>query len=252
MKEYYSRTKKNSGKLSLVLVMLLCAAMIGASCWFAYTQTAKEITIDLNSVLDEGNLAAVAPETALTRPVTTTAVQTTAPVKATLPPATAPPETRAAAVIYAPSTTAETVTETIALADTNKRMPLEGVVLQPYSGGELVKSSTTGVWQTHNGVDIAGALGDEVFPMEAGVVSSVKEDALWGICVTIDHRNGYSSRYCGLNAGLNVTEGDAVTVTDAIGAIGDTADVESAMESHLHFELLQGEKYTDPEAYIHD
>lgn len=250
MKEYYSRTNKKSGRLSLVLVMLLCAAMIGASCWFAYTQTAKDISIDLNSVLEEGQLAAAAPETALPRPASTTVRATEPP--ATQPPATAPPTTQAAAVIYAPSQTTETVTETIALADTSRRYPAEGELLQPYSGGELVKSSTTGVWQTHNGMDIAAALGDAVYPVEAGVVCAVEEDALWGICVTIDHRNGYFSRYCGLNPGLNVSQGDEVTITDAIGAAGDTADVESAMECHLHFEVLQGERYVDPVAYIEE
>lgn len=251
MKEYYSKTNKKSGRLSLVLVMLLCAAMIGASCWFAYTQTAKEITLDLNSVLEEGQLAANAPETALPRPAATT-VRPTEPPATKPPAATAPPENRAAAVIYAPSQTTETVTETIALAVTSRRYPAEGDLMQPYSGGELVKSPTTGVWQTHNGMDIAAALGDAVYPVEAGIVCAVKDDALWGICVTIDHRNGYFSRYCGLNAGLNVSEGDEVTITDAIGAVGDTADVESAMESHLHFEVLQGEHYIDPVAYIEE
>lgn len=251
MKELNSRTSKRSGRLSLVLVMLLCAAMIGASCWFAYTQTAKEITMDLDSVLDR--LPAAVPETALTRPAATQPARQTEPARqAAVTPATAPPETRAAAVIYAPSTTTETVTETIALADSNKQCPVQGDVIQPYSGGELVKSATTGVWQTHNGMDIAAALGDEVFPAANGVVKEVKEDALWGICVTIDHGNGYFSRYCGLNAGLNVTEGDTVTVADAIGAVGNTADVESAMESHLHFEVLQGERYVDPAAFISD
>ena len=252
MKEFYSGTKKKTGRLSLMLVMLLCAAMIGASCWFAYTQTAKDITLDLSSVLDE-QLPAVMPETDLPKETQAVRPKESKPSQNMSAEETYP-ETRQAAVIYAPSTPApteaETVVETIALARTAKHFPIEGNVLQPFSAGELVTSSTTGVWQTHNGMDIAAAIGENVYPMEAGVVSKIEEDALWGICVTIDHDNGYTSRYCGLNAGLNVMEGDEVIITDVIGVVGGTADVESAMESHLHFEVMQGDAYVDPAGYL--
>ena len=81
-------------------------------------------------------------------------------------------------------------------------MPIEGEILNPFSNFELVKSKTTGVWQTHNGVDISGNLGDEIKAMTSGTVIEVTEDALWGVCVTIDHGNGITARYCNLNKAL--------------------------------------------------
>ena len=256
MKEY-NITKKAKSHLSFWIVMLLCTAMIGVSCWFAYTQTSKELTMELDSVLGDAPAETKLTLPAVTIPVQTTAQAVAAPpvVPVTMPAQTTAAATRPAAEIFAPSqttvqtTTAETETETVP-PTIPSRYPVEGTMIQPFSGGELVKSATTGVWQTHNGIDIAASLGDEVYAMDTGIVESVEEDPLWGVCVTIDHRNGIFSRYCNLNAGVTVTAGDQVTNHTVIGAVGDTADVESALETHLHFELLQGDKYIDPVDYI--
>ncbi len=256
MKESYSKTKnKKTGRLSFFLVMLLCTAMIGASCWFAYTQTTKDIAIDLESVLEQNSrISAAVPETGVTRPV-----QTEKPTEQA--------ETAAAVVPAVPSTTAQTFPETAAPTDppetetaepyeyvptaaTPSRLPCNGEILQEYSDGELVKSATTGIWQTHNGIDIAADPGDPVYPMDPGVIMTVEEDALWGVCVTIDHKNGIYSKYCGLHPGLSVTEGDAVTNNEPIGNVGNLIEIENALPSHLHFELRQGDVLIDPIAYL--
>ena len=122
--------------------------------------------------------------------------------------------------------------------------------MQPFSHGDLVKSPTTGVWQTHNGLDIAASLGEDVRAVAGGVVTQVEEDALWGVTVTIDHKNGVLSRYCNLSQGLAVAVGDAVEAGMVIGTIGSTADVESGEPSHLHLEILKDGDYTDPEAFL--
>lgn len=243
-----NENRSKYGNLGFYLVLALCAVMIGVSCWFAYTQTANDLSMQLESALDPANeRTARMPETDLT-PIPTE------------------PETTAAPVVYVPTeeiattaqevslvqtirteTASETVTETAALEAVH---PLEGEILQPFSNGELVKSPTTGVWQTHNGVDIAAALGDEVRAMSDGIVEAVSEDPLWGVCVTIDHQNGMKSRYCNLNAGLTVNTGDTVTAGMVIGAVGDTADMESAVDAHLHFEIMQGNSYLDPEEFL--
>ena len=113
-----------------------------------------------------------------------------------------------------------------------------------------MKSPTTGIWQTHNGIDIAGNQGDTVCAIDAGIVKNVENNALWGITVTIEHQNGIISRYCSLNNGLSVNTGDKVENGTIIGAVGNTADIESAMPTHLHFELMQGEHYLNPVEYL--
>lgn len=129
-------------------------------------------------------------------------------------------------------------------------MPLNGEITTPFSGTDLVKSKTTGAWQTHNGIDIKGSLGDEVKAMMNGTVSEVNQDALWGITVVIDHGNGIQSRYSGLNSGVTVEAGTTVTAGTVIGAVGDTCEIELAKTPHLHFEIIQNNQYINPEEFI--
>ena len=250
MKDYAIRTKR-SHALRFWIVTLICAAMIGAACWFAYTQTANELTVQLETTV--GSLRDL-PET---EPPTARTAERSTTTAATQPAATRAETTAETAAAAALPETAPLQTQPVTEAaptevpeETPLCKPIEGEVLVPFSGGTLVKSPTTGVWQTHNGVDYAAALGDEVCAVGAGVVTQVEEDALWGITVTIDHKNGVLTRYCSLNAGLNVSEGDAVEAGTVIGAVGGTADIESGEPSHLHFEVLKNGSYTDPEVYL--
>ncbi|MFA5658476.1 MAG: M23 family metallopeptidase [Oscillospiraceae bacterium] len=125
-------------------------------------------------------------------------------------------------------------------------MPLNGEIINPYSYGELVKCSTTGVWKTHDGVDIKGDLGAEIKSMTGGTVTQIYEDPLWGVCIIIDHGNGYEGHYYNLNKVLPVKVGDTVSAGTIIGAIGDTAEIELAEPSHLHFGLKLNGNWTDP------
>lgn len=173
-------------------------------------------------------------------------------------PTEAQPFTQSAAIIDAPQTAPETEFQELTETQTEPAFhstepacyPLDGEILESFSNGELVKSATTGVWQSHNGIDIAGTLGDAVCAMNAGIVENIENHPLWGVTITIDHQNGIYSRYCNLNTGITVNAGDKVEAGTVIGALGDTADIESAMETHLHFEVLRGEVYLDPVAYI--
>ncbi|MCD8188547.1 MAG: M23 family metallopeptidase [Ruminococcus sp.] len=119
-------------------------------------------------------------------------------------------------------------------------------VINPFSGTELVKNETTGSWQTHNGADIAAEIGTEVYAISPGEFTAVNDDPLWGTTVVIDHHNGYISKYCSLARDLSVQAGDTVLSGDVIGTIGDTADIESALEPHLHIEITHNGSYEDP------
>lgn len=129
-------------------------------------------------------------------------------------------------------------------------MPVNGEILNPFSNGELVKSLTLGVWKTHDGVDIKAEKGTEVKSMNKGKVTRVWEDALWGSCISIDHGNGIVGYYYNLAKQTNVSEGDTVDSGEVIGAVGDTAQVESAELSHLHFGLKKDGSWIDPIEFI--
>ena len=129
-------------------------------------------------------------------------------------------------------------------------MPVEGEVINPYSNGELVKSETLGVWQTHDGIDIAAAVGTEVKSATTGTVSEVFEDPLWGICVSIDHGDGYFGYYFGLEKTVDVVAGQEIEGGAVIGTVGATADIESGLEPHLHFAVKKNGEFISPSDFI--
>lgn len=129
-------------------------------------------------------------------------------------------------------------------------MPLEGDIINAFSNGELVKSETLGYWETHDGVDIKGNLGDKVVAMTGGTVTKVLEDPLFGTEVIIDHGNNIEGHYYNLEKAVDVAEGDTVNSGEKIGSVGDTADIESKLPAHLHFGIRQNGDWIDPILFI--
>ena len=125
-------------------------------------------------------------------------------------------------------------------------MPVAGEIIENFSNGELVKSETLGVWKTHDGIDIKADLGAPVKAINKGKVIKVWSDPLWGSCVKIDHGSGMTAHYYGLSSSVSVSEGDFVNSGDVIGAVGDTAQIEIAQPTHLHFALERNGSWIDP------
>ncbi len=238
-----NETKQQKRKpKSFYTALLISLAMVSAACAYAYEATTAKVEQSLTSI--QGDLTAeteAETETQSTteRPYHAAAelVTQTFPSEEEQP--EQPPETK-------PETEAEPETESVPEPTGEYVQPLEGEVINPFSEGELVKSETTGTWQTHNGADIAAEEGAAVHAIDNGTVSEVVKDGLWGICVEIDHGNGIVSRYCGLSPSLGVQEGDTVERGGVIGAVGNTADVESKLPSHLHFEVLKNGIFVNP------
>lgn len=224
--------------------------MIGAACYFAYHQTSTTLEQNLDSITEQ-----------IAVPNTENAVVTTAePAQALGVQTDVEMETMTESVIEEAVETEPLTTETqpeVTEPETEEEPvhqlvpPLtEYRVLNAFSDGELVKSETTGTWQTHNGVDLACAANADVYAIDVGTVTEICKDALWGYTITIDHDNGIVSRYCGLDGSVDVHEGDTVQSGQKIGKVGDTADIESALETHLHLEVQKSGEYIDPEAYL--
>jgi murein DD-endopeptidase MepM/ murein hydrolase activator NlpD len=129
-------------------------------------------------------------------------------------------------------------------------MPVEGEVVKPFSGGELVRSNTLGVWRTHDAVDIGANLGTEVRAMQRGTVTEVYENPMWGVCVVIDHGDGVLSSYMSLDKAVRVEVGAQVEAGDVIGLVGNTAEAEIADPPSLHFAVRVNDEWVDPIAYV--
>lgn len=167
--------------------------------------------------------------------------------KDTLSPASEPQETSPA------SETTAAETEPAATAANNffppkspRALPLEGEIINPYSNGELVKSETLNLWQTHDGIDISAEAGTNIRAAGEGTILNIWEDGLWGVCVSVDHGDGYVSSYCGVDKSVPVAIGQEVGCGDIIAKVGNTAECECALPSHLHFEVKKDGEFVDP------
>ena len=127
--------------------------------------------------------------------------------------------------------------------------PLGNKIAKEYSKGEIVKNKTTDDWRTHNGVDINGAKGDQVNAICDGEVAEVRDDALWGTVVTIDHGNGIIADYCGLEKNSTVQPGDTVKINQKIGVLGEIP-LENADGVHLHLEIHRDGVTVSPTDYL--
>ena len=127
--------------------------------------------------------------------------------------------------------------------------PVNGKVDRAFSGDTLVKDLTMGDWRTHNGTDFICAKDAQALAFAAGTVTAVKEQGLYGLCVTIDHGDGLQSMLAGL-ATCKVKVGAKVTCGQVIGTCAGNLEAESAQESHVHLEVTKAGKYIDPMSLI--
>ncbi|MCD4817934.1 MAG: M23 family metallopeptidase [Candidatus Cloacimonetes bacterium] len=95
---------------------------------------------------------------------------------------------------------------------------------------------------SHQGLDFAASLGNEVVSSAYGEVISVSIHKYFGNLIEIDHFNGYYTRYAHLSKAL-VVEGQLVKKGNSIGLVGDTGNSTSP---HLHFEILLNSKSINP------
>ncbi len=127
--------------------------------------------------------------------------------------------------------------------------PIGNKISREYSKGELVKNKTTDDWRTHNGVDINASKGDQVNAIADGTVSFVIHDDLWGTTVTIDHGNGITAKYCGLQKDSVIEPGTDVNANEKIGVLGEIP-IENADGIHLHFEMYKDGVTVSPSDYL--
>ncbi len=128
--------------------------------------------------------------------------------------------------------------------------PLRGTISRDFSLEVFAYDATMGDWRTHSGLDIEAEIGSEVMAVSDGKVSDITDDPLMGTMVVIDHANGIQSVYANLTKQPTVKVGDQVSTGAVIGAIGDTAIAESAMPTHLHFEMMKDGNPVDPVSYF--
>ena len=117
--------------------------------------------------------------------------------------------------------------------------PVSGVIAKSHSVEIPVYSLTMDDYRTHSGVDIAAEAGTSVRAAAAGTVKEIWDDPMMGKCLSITHKGGAVSIYKNLAAEIpaGIEAGTEVEAGTVIGAVGESALIETAEEPHLHFEL---------------
>ena len=129
--------------------------------------------------------------------------------------------------------------------------PVEGTIIQQNSNNKHVYWKTLGDWRTHDGIDIAAKKNTPVKAVADGFVEDIKtDDNTWGVCVTINHQNGFKSVYKGLSEQLQVKLDQKVKEQEVIGSIGTSNKMENNLGEHLHFMLQKKDEWVDPKEYI--
>ncbi len=126
-------------------------------------------------------------------------------------------------------------------------MPAGGEILEGFSS-TLSYNESMGDWRTHNGIDIAADIGCSISACADGTVEDVFSDA-YGNGITIKHENGFITKYMCLGSVEDIKVGDSVKAGDIIGTVGESKG-ENIKESHLHFEMYDGDILLNPEQYL--
>ncbi len=128
--------------------------------------------------------------------------------------------------------------------------PLEGQTVAAYAMDALAYNQTTRDWRTHDGLDIGAEPGSTVCAAAEGTVYTVFEDDTMGMTVVIRHQDGYVTEYSSLAQEVLVAPGDRVELGQAIGCVGTTALLESAVGDHVHFSVTRDGVQVDPVEFL--
>lgn len=165
------------------------------------------------------------------------------------------PDTRQQLTIIVPATEMTTESEpTTALqtepvtksAPTSYSLPLGTDLGNDYSQGIPVYNEALADWRTHNGVDFLGAYGDGVKCIADGIVTEIRDDAIMGGVVVVDHGGGVVATYCGVTANENLAEDILVAENDMLGVLSKIPSEVAGEFPHLHLEIRVDGELTDP------
>jgi murein DD-endopeptidase MepM/ murein hydrolase activator NlpD len=228
MKYLKHKTKKFLEGRGFYIVLAACIAAVCVAAWSA-AATISSVEEDITSSSDYNQQAEVSSQKP---PVSSMeeVLQNVSDVSDTRPPASSEQKT-----------SSENVSSKTAVTFT---MPINGNVGKSFSDSALQYSKTYGDMRLHLGVDLQAKEGTEVKAAAGGTVTEVRDDALWGKTVVIDHGFGITVHYCGLK---NVTtqKGEKLASGTKIGEVG-IVPCECEDKPHVHIAVVKNGKYISP------
>ena len=123
-------------------------------------------------------------------------------------------------------------------------------VLKGFSATDLQFNETLNQWEAHKAICLGAESGANVYAVFSGVVESVETSYLQGTTITIKHNDNLKTVYSSLEEEPQVKEGDSVAKGQVIGKVSNSAQAETALGNHLHFEVLKNNVKVDPAEYL--
>jgi len=128
------------------------------------------------------------------------------------------------------------------------KKPVDGKIINSFSGDALVFFASMNIWATHNGVDIQADKDTPVVAALSGTVQDVYANEAEGGVIVIAHSDKAVTVYQGLGE-MSVNAGDKVNAGQQIGKIGEMPK-ELDLSYHLHFEYIVNSEYKNPAKYF--
>jgi murein DD-endopeptidase MepM/ murein hydrolase activator NlpD len=122
--------------------------------------------------------------------------------------------------------------------------PMSGVVTSPF--GWRINPLTGRGKDFHTGIDVANQYGTPIKASKSGTVIWAGWKTGYGLCVIIDHHDGYGTVYAHMSR-IAVSSGQKITAGTAVGYEGSTG---WATGPHLHFEIRINGEPTNPAKYV--
>ena len=145
----------------------------------------------------------------------------------------------------APEVKQETPRQETAAPTTGEKMilPVQGRIA---SGFGWRKHPVYQDWRYHTGIDIGAVEGTPVKAALSGKVVQSETARELGLYIVIEHPNGIRTKYAHLTSS-SVKRGDQVKQGQIIGQAGTSGVTDGP---YLHFEVVSGDKATDPEGFL--
>lgn len=103
-----------------------------------------------------------------------------------------------------------------------------------------------GGYRFHAGIDLVAPAGTQILATSPGVVTEAGWCGGYGLCVTVDHGDGYHTLYGHLSQ-LEVAAGQHVASGQRLGLVGSTGQ---STGPHLHYEVRINGRPVDPRPYL--
>ncbi len=240
MKQY--NTSKHTASLSnrgFYTILTICGVIIAVSAWVLWSNVRNEPEEEPSTSISSPIIAPTSSMPDVKEEKEPVAENTDEPVDN--------PLYVSEPVVSTPAPESEPVydsTPTVTVSAPVYVRPVEGAVITPFSGDELLYQPTLGDWRVHTGTDIAAEPGQTVLALTDGTVQDITQDDMYGTCVTISHPSDLVTTYRGLDE-IRVSAGQAVSAGEAIGSCAKTIDAEAALGTHLHVEATRAGTFID-------